>query len=226
MRIALLLRSSLLLLATSGAAQVGTNNPAKPIMWIPSTEFRVGHGFKCYVTDTEDVGGGHLVERKADPAVKDWLPEEVDPDGVWSSPVDGLRISLRFRTNLFRAGRPLLAYIFIRNAGSEARLQPIFLHNGSAAGAADLDVLGPQGTNPPIIAPLYLPSPKIAEWALQPGEERRFLVRLDSIYDLRAPGRYKIRARTLAILPGGGARSPLLSDWVEFTILKAAGDGP
>src|SRR5262245_53267514 len=47
------------------------------------------------------------------------LPEcqaaQVDTSGHWGSPTDGFRISLRFPTNTFRSGEPVIGVMYVRN---------------------------------------------------------------------------------------------------------------
>ncbi len=118
-------------------------------------------------------------------------PAELDPAGNWGEVTAGLQLGLRFKTNTFAIGEPIIGYAFIRNATTNAVSYMEYMEMHSPG--CDYTVVGPEGQKLLYRLGIPLLGHSLSR-PVSPGDQHRVWVRLDKAFDLSRPGKYQVTA--------------------------------
>jgi hypothetical protein len=66
------------------------------------------------------ISNAYVGQAEAATGLPESRPSELDPEGHWGGAVGGFQMSIRFSTNRFEVGVPIVATVLIRNAGTNA----------------------------------------------------------------------------------------------------------
>jgi hypothetical protein len=138
------------------------------------------------VTDTN-------VQEVVSPAGPEGRPAVQDPDGHWGPPTEGFQLSVRFLTNTFLVGDPIVAYAYLRNV-TNTYLDYIVGWGPKASPACDVVISDAHGQELPCKKLFNTLIISARSRHVQPLMQHRYWVRLDNIVDLRSPGEYAVRA--------------------------------
>jgi LPXTG-motif cell wall-anchored protein len=117
--------------------------------------------------------------------------------GNWSLPLRGFQVSLRFPTNKYSIGQPIMAVVLVRNVSSN------LIYFGSPDGQAPVTFVVADDTRRSVkVKPSGVQQPWSSKGVgLQPKTQRKYLERLDNRFELTRPGTYVISA--VMALDGG-----------------------
>ena len=191
-----------------------TNNRMKPLFaallasaLFIRTPTGAAQTFRTYgaqlITDTN-------VQEVVSPGGPESRPADQDPEGHWGSPTEGFQLSVRFPTNTFRVGDPIVAYAYLRNLTNSYR-EYILGWGDKASPACDVVITDARGQE--------LPSKRLFNNLIvsartsrvQPLMQHRYWVRLDNIVDLRHPGEYTARTTAAVVSMDGKGRIDISS---------------
>lgn len=129
------------------------------------------------------------------------LPSNEDPEGHWGSTVEGFSLSVRFPTNLFVAGEPIVGYAFLRNT-TDRRRDYIIDTSRRPGGGCDFVITDPLGKEL-VQRPNSIGFGSLRSHGVPPLTQDRHWARLDKTFDLSAPGEYKVRAKATVVTLDG-----------------------
>jgi hypothetical protein len=124
-----------------------------------------------------------------------------DLQGHWGKVVEGFQLSLRFVTNTFMAGGPVVAYAFLRNV-TKQWLEYV-VDTGKPCPGCDFRVWDSHGRELPAR------NWRSGGWGsarthnLQPLVQDRYWIRLDKAFHLHGPSEYRVCARAFAVARDG-----------------------
>ena len=124
-------------------------------------------------------------------------PADQDPDGHWGAPTEGFQLSVRFPTNTFLLGDPVVAYAYLRNVTNSYR-EYFFGLEPMASPVCDVVICDARGQELPCKKGFNLMGSSGTS-RVQPLMQHRYWVRLDNIADLRRPGEYTIRTTAVGV---------------------------
>jgi hypothetical protein len=124
-------------------------------------------------------------------------PADQDPDGHWGAPTEGFQLSVRFPTNTFLLGDPIVAYAYLRNVTNSYR-EYFFGLEPMASPVCDVVISDARGQELPCKKRFNLMGSSGTS-RVQPLMQNRYWVRLDTIVDLRRPGDYTVRATAVVL---------------------------
>lgn len=153
-----------------------------------------------YVTDDgmlvaqNHSGGFRLNQRKVEAAKKlaECLPASEFPGGNWGSVNGGFQLSLRFETNVFAPGFPVVGIILLRNV-TNCVLTYHAVGIQGRGGPIQLVVTDADGKSVPLKSD-EINVISVRDVRLFPGTQQKFYERIDSIYNLPTNGIINIEA--------------------------------
>ncbi len=147
--------------------------------------------FTNYIT----VDDHYPIDTNVEPAVLKGGPESrlaaADPEGHWGEIIGGLQLGLRFKTNTFRSGEPIIGYAFIRNIATNVEEYTLYMDMHSPG--CDYRVTGPDGLGIAYRLPTPIWGHNLRK-SVSPGCQNRVWVRLDKAFDLSRAGTYQVTA--------------------------------
>ena len=130
-------------------------------------------------------------------------PAEQDSEGHWGTAVEGFKLSLRFATDTFVVGDPIVAYPHLRNVTNRS-LEYVLGLDLQASPACDLTVRDSHGQQ--LAYKKRFGGIGGARTShVQPFMQHRYWARLDDAVDMRKPGEYTVQTKaTVVTLDGKG----------------------
>jgi len=150
------------------------------------------------------------------------LPADQDTNGNWGFLSEGFQLSIRFEKTAFSNNEPIVASIILRNV-SESLLEHVsskpdktefILHNEGGIPVERIDVFRQSATIQQIVM-------GASRWPLNPGEQRKYKVVLNQLFDLSRPDTYFVTtSRSVPRLVGTGF-GEVLSGIATIQIVRA-----
>jgi hypothetical protein len=120
-------------------------------------------------------------------------PAELDPDGHWGAISSDLQLSIRFSTNIFMVGDPIEATVILRNTSTNAVILPT-----SGPWTMDFSAMTQRkGTLKPADRSKWYRYSGPANLPLRSRRQISYRFKLNDIFDLQAPGKYRLSAKRL-----------------------------